>query len=275
MTMLAPPAEPPVLHAGEVLAPGYTVVGHVNRAEALDVYEVWSEHRACGCIAKVLRPDRAHEPTARRRLFHEGRLLEELAHPHIVRGYETVRGPRPAVILEMLTGQTLGHMISDAPRGRLAVGDVCHLGLQLCSAIGYLHRHGVLHLDLKPSNIIATAGQARVIDLSLARPPGRVPRGVGTRQYLSPEQARGGVAGPPADVFGVGGVLFAAVTGERPFGAGEESDYEQLERRAMPVASLRRAPRAFTALVDACLEPAPQARPTVAELSRGLEALAP
>jgi eukaryotic-like serine/threonine-protein kinase len=266
--------EPPVLGVGEVLVPGYVVVGHVNRAEALDVYEVWSEERACGCIAKVLRPDRAGEAAPRRRLLREGELLQALGHPHIVRGYETVRGPRPVVVIEMLTGETLGHMIATAPRGRLAAGDVRHLGLQLCSAIGYLHRHGVLHLDLKPSNIIATAGQARVIDLSLARPPGRVPRGIGTRQYLSPEQARGGVAGPAADVFGVGGVLFAATTGERPFGAREGDGYEQLERRAAPLGSLRRVPRALAALVDACLEPAPEARPSVAELSRGLDSLA-
>lgn len=272
MTTLAPPG-PPVLDAGEVLVPGYTVVSHINRAEALDVYEVWSDERACGCVAKVLRPDRAADAAPRRRLLREGRLLADLAHPHIVRGYETVRGPRPAVIIELLTGETLGHMIASAPRGRLAIGDVCHLGLQLCSAIGYLHRHGVLHLDLKPSNIIATAGQARVIDLSLARPPGRVPRGIGTRQYLAPEQARGGVAGPPADVFGIGGVLFAAVTGERPFGAREGADYEQLERRAVPVGSLRRVPRAFASVIDACMDPSPEARPSVAALSGALDAL--
>ena len=91
---------------------------------------------------------------SRRRLVREGELLLELAHPHIVRAYELRRrAPHPVLVLETLGGETLEHMIQSAPR-RLAIADVAHLGLQLCSAIGYLHGHGYLHLDLKPSNVI-------------------------------------------------------------------------------------------------------------------------
>ena len=64
-------------------------------------------------------------------------------------------------------------MIQSAPR-RLAIADVAHLGLQICSSIGYLHGRGFLHLDLKPSNVIVAGGQVKVIDLSLARRPGPV-----------------------------------------------------------------------------------------------------
>ena len=93
-------------------------------------------------------------------------------------------------------------LIEDGPPPDAA--DVAHLGLQLGSALAYLHRERRLHLDLKPSNVIAEAGRAKLIDLSLARPPGPAADGIGTWLYMSPEQARGGVLGPAADVWGLG-----------------------------------------------------------------------
>src|SRR5918999_173725 len=85
--------------------------------------------------------------------------------------YEVIKGPRPVVILETLTGATLAYLIDTAPR-RLAIPDIVHLGLHLCSALHYLHRHDVLHLDLKPSNIVSDHGLAKLLDLSIARSPG-------------------------------------------------------------------------------------------------------
>jgi serine/threonine protein kinase len=134
-----------------------------------------------------------------------------------------------------------------------------------------LHAHNWLHLDLKPSNVISDGGHAKLIDLSLARRPGRVPRGIGTPQYLSPEQARGDRCGPAADVWGIGATLWTAATGARPYGrppAGEP--FEQLHRRADRIGSHRRLPRTIAAAIDGCLEPDPAARPTVLELDDAL-----
>jgi serine/threonine protein kinase len=139
------------------------------------------------------------------------------------------------------------------------------------SAVGYLHRNGTLHLDLKPSNIIATDGMAKVIDLSLARPPGPVPRGLGTRQYMAPEQARGGDATTASDVWGVGAVLFAAAAGRRPFESLPDG-YDQLGRRAERLGRLRRVPVRLGDAVDACLEPRPEDRPSLADLGEALMA---
>jgi eukaryotic-like serine/threonine-protein kinase len=258
------------LASGAAIAPGYTVVAHLDRGHALDVYDAWSEERRCRCIAKVLRADRREDRSAGRHLMQEGRLLLALTHPHLVRAYELVERPEPVLILETLTGETLAHLIESRSR-RLPQGDLVFLGIQLCSAMHYLHRHGFLHLDLKPANIVADRGQAKVLDLSIARRPGRGHAGQGTPPYMAPEQARGGTLTTATDVWAIGVVLYEAATGQCPFHTpGSTIEYEQLERRAPPLRSVRRLPRAFAANVDQCLEPDPADRPTVEELSRVL-----
>lgn len=268
MTAIRPP-----LGEAEYLAPGYQVVEHLNRSRVLDVYDVWSEERDCRCVAKTLRPDRLGDDGARRRLVREGRLLKRFSHPHIVRGYEVLAEPQPIVVLETLTGDTLAHVVATRKR-RLALADIAFLGMHLCSAMYYLHRHKVLHLDLKPSNVASDGGRAKVLDLSIARGPGRGHRGAGTRQYMSPEQARGDRVCEATDVWGIGAVLFEASTGRAPFNGRENGRYEQLERRAERLRTHRRSPRAFGELVDSCLEPDQRRRPTIEELAEGLDQLA-
>jgi len=258
------------LTAGTVLASGYVVIEHVRRGVDLDVYELHSEERDCGCVGKVVH-EHAADPLAAERLLAEGRLLLELTHPHLVRAYELRQEPRPLLVLETLGGATLSWLIAERSR-RLPAADLCHLALHLCSALGYLHRRGWLHLDLKASNVISSEGRAKLIDLSLARRPGAVPAGWGTREYMAPEQAMGGEATVATDVWGVGAVLFAAATGRRPFRA-LPVGHEQLSGRAAPVGSLRRLPQPVSGLVDRCLEPDPSARPQLDELTAGLHAV--
>ena len=290
----------PPLGAGEVLAPGYEVLAHLHQSNSFDVYDVWSEERACRCIAKAPRQDLLESEKARRGLLREGGLLEGLTHPHIVRLYETVEEPYPVLVLETLTGETLAHVIDTSYR-RLPLREVVHLGLHLCSAVHYLHGRGVLHLDLKPSNIVSERGLAKILDLSIARPPGNAEAGAGTTQYMAPEQVRGGTVSPATDVWGIGAVLFEAATAEPPFNAGDEYEtesgadpgtdpdagvgttsatgaddfegYEQLARRADPVGGHRRVPKAFAEIVEGCLEPEPAGRPKVEALAKALRAL--
>jgi serine/threonine protein kinase len=266
---------PPPFVAGERLAPGYEVIAHMSRSNNLDVYDAWSEERACRVIAKTPRPDRLEDRRTVRALMREGRLLKKFTHPHIVRAYEVSKEPQPVVILETLTGATLAYLIDTRPR-RLAISEIVHLGLHLCSALHYMHRQGVLHLDLKPSNIISESQLAKIIDLSIARSPGKGEEGMGTDQYMAPEQVTGDYLSPATDVWGVGAVLWEAATGEEPFNAEDEDDeepsYEQLERRIDPIRSYRRVPAAFASLVESCLEPDPAGRPTIEELMKELKA---
>jgi eukaryotic-like serine/threonine-protein kinase len=269
----AVPVAPP-LAPGTGIAPRYRVVSHLHRSRLLDTYDLWSDERECRCVGKTLRPDRAGDARARRRLVGEGRLLARLTHPHIVRAYDTLAGEQPLVVLETLGGETLDHLVRRS-RQRLDEEDLVVLGLQLGGAVRYLHAQGYLHLDLKPANVvIAEDGRARVLDLSLARPPGPAGPGVGTRPYQSPEQARGGVLGPPADVWGIGAVLWEAATASRAFPVHGDEPPPQLDRRAEPVRRRRRRLSAgLAALIDACLEPEASGRPAPGDLLSRLKAL--
>lgn len=260
------------LRRGERLAPGYEVIAHLRRGRDLDTYDVWSEERDCRCVAKAPRPDRRSASSTRRRLRREGRLLLSLAHPHIVRAYELVERPDPVLVLETIDGETLDHLVQRR-RYRLPAVDIAYLGMHLCSAVQFLHRHGIVHLDLKPSNVISDFGQAKVIDLSLARAPQRVPPGIGTRRYMAPEQVAGGEIGPPTDVWGIGAVLFEAATGVPPFG---ETGIQSLNGsgRWSVSPSVRRNRRVSADLargIESCLHADPGARPGVMELSRILD----
>ena len=293
------------LSPGEIVSPGYEAIEHLRRGRNLDVYDVWSEDRACRCVIKSLRPDRVGREGPTRRLLQEGRLLSSLTHPHIVRAYEVVEEPVPLFVMETLAGETLGHMI-EVRDVELSPAEVAQMGLHLGSAIRYLHAHGWLHLDLKPSNIIAECGRAKLIDLSVARAPGPAHGGVGTFYYMAPEQARGGELGAAADVWGIGTVLFEAATGEPAFddpdaeslddvGSDEpydetdgpydsddlptgerfdESEYPQLTGTARRADELRPLPRELADLIAACLDREPARRPGVEELLAALEPVA-
>jgi eukaryotic-like serine/threonine-protein kinase len=277
------------LEPGATIAPGYEVLEHLSRGRRLDVYDVWSEERGTRCVIKALRPDRSHEEGPRRSLAREGELLERFTHPHIVRAYESLEDP-PLIVLETLPGETLDVIVED-PDTRLSAPELAHLGMHIASAIRYMHGQGVLHLDLKPSNVIAAGQLAKLIDLSLVRPPGPAPPGIGTWLYMAPEQARGGSLGPQVDVWGLGVVLYEMAAGEPPFddpdyeGAstsddresaseGAEPPYPQLEALAPHLGDRRDdLPSSLSSLVGACLDPDPRRRPDIKEVLAHLEVI--
>ncbi|QTD97427.1 serine/threonine-protein kinase [Streptomyces cyanogenus] len=287
----------PPLPPGTEPVPGYEILAGLARTGWQDVYDAWSAERDCRCVIKMVRSDRRGERRLGERLLREGRWLRDFTHPHLVRAYDVRAEPEPLVVLETLTGETLSHLLHRL-RHRPSAADVALLGVQLCSAVHYLHGRGLLHLDMKPSNVVVERGLAKVLDLSVARPPGPAPAGVGTCCYLAPEQARGGRLTAAADVWGIGVTLFEAACGDLPFdcrttggaterpyagdepctgtGTGDPDDwYPQLERTAPPAGSRRRLPPALAAAVDSCLRPDPPARPTVAGLAAALEAVLP
>ncbi|MHA6805773.1 serine/threonine-protein kinase [Salinifilum ghardaiensis] len=272
------PAEPAgaVVEPGAELAPNYRVVAHLRRGTRLDVYDLWSAERACRCVGKTLRPERAGDHQAAGCLRNEGVMLTQLTHPHLVRGYEitaTHAAPaRPVVITETLGGNTLGYLIANEEH--IAPLDVAVLGIQLCSVLAYLHQRGWVHLDVKPSNIVASGGRAVLLDLSLACRIGEH-SSAGTFDYLSPEQARGDQMAATADTWGLGVTLYEALSGAPPWAhvphrertASGDRYYPQLHESPEPLTGQRAWPRPLARVVDACLEADAEQRPDVLEVS--------
>jgi eukaryotic-like serine/threonine-protein kinase len=247
-------AEPGVVPAGSEVLPGYRVVELLARGGRVDTYDVTSLERDCRAVVKVVRPDRLGDEHVCAAVATEGALLTTLAHPHLVRGYEFVAAPGPAVVLETLPGATLAALIDDR---RLGVVDTALLGRQLVSVLGYLHRHGWVHLDVKPDNVVVQEGRVVLIDLGLATHPGLIERGMGTDGYAAPEQDAGGTVSGATDVWGLAATLVECVTGAAP---GRSPD-------------LTRVPALLRPLLADCLRTEPATRARLEEVRARLDAL--
>jgi serine/threonine protein kinase len=243
---------------GDAIAPGRTVLRRLGGGRRFETFLVWDDHRLAVLVAKVLRPDQASEPAARHELAAEAELLARLAHPVVVRGFGAVtEGRFPHLLLEHLEGPTLAELLER--HGPLALEQLLPLGLHLASALHYLAAERVLHLDVKPSNVVMGA-PPRLIDLSVARTheqAARARRPIGTDAYMAPEQAApDGRLGAPADVFGLCATVYEATAGARA-----------------PAPLPRRTPPALAGIVRAGLDPDPASRPTAAEVALALQPL--
>jgi serine/threonine protein kinase len=226
---------------------GYRAVAHLERGELCDVYSAWSEEREARCVIKILRPDRRAFAADRRRVVAEGELLLSLTHPHIVRAYEVHEDPVPFIVLEAASGESLGRLIELGP---FSTRDLARLATQLCSALGYLHRHGYLHLDLKPANVLYERGNARLVDLSLAR---RL------------ETAAGQSPSVATDVWGLGRLLYGAATGRTLTGGDEMGVGAPVPP---PLKKSGRLLPATGSIIMRCLSAATEDRPSLAEVAR-------
>jgi len=267
---------------GDPISDTLTAMRLLGGGERFEAYLAFDDHRYCPVVVKVIRPDQVADAAALRGLRREYRLARSLDHPVLVRAFDLVEdGPRPHLVLEHLDGPRLSSLLRR--HGPLPPQQLLPLGIEVASALHYLHREDVVHLDVKPSNIIMGA-PPRLIDLSIARPvevAARLDYTVGTDRYLAPEQAdppRSGVPGPASDVFGLGATLFEAHAGYRPFDDGvadadapAEHRWPQLLDDPRPLPDT--TPDELAKPLLACLEHDPANRPTAAELAEAFEPL--
>lgn len=257
---------------GDELAPGRTVLAQIGGGRRYEALLVWDEHRLAVLVAKVLRPDCAADGAALRDLRREAALLERLAHPVVVRGFGSVVDSRfPHLVLEHLDGPTLEALLVAGET--LALEQLLPLGLHAASALHYLAGEGIVHLDVKPSNIVM-GGPPRLIDLSVARgvaEAAALRSPIGTYAFMAPEQcAPDGRLGPAADIFGLAATLYTGHVGARPFPPCEDRRPRLL---ASPAPLPRRTPSPLAELLLAGLDSDPAARPTAAEFAGALEPL--
>jgi serine/threonine protein kinase len=272
---------------GDPIVPRRLALAPLGGGERYDTWLAWDETMFAVVVAKILRPACVDDPHARRELKAEAELALTLQHPVVVRGLDAVLdGPRPHLVLEHLEGPTLRSAIRrlrNGAGGRMTLEQALPLGLHLCSALHYLSEKAIVHLDIKPSNIVM-GPVPRLIDLSVARSAERAAslrRRVGTRQYMAPEQAdpcpaMRGEIGPAADMWAVGACLFEALTGRRPYrsvkdAADADETYPQLDAPPPEWPGRAEIPPALQKAVSSCLTQAPSDRPTPRELAAALE----
>ncbi|MGH2629247.1 MAG: serine/threonine-protein kinase [Actinomycetota bacterium] len=265
---------------GEDIVAGRTAVRLLGSSNVHDVYAAWDE-TVLGVVAvKMLRPAFVGDVRAQRALAAEAASLRRLVHPSFPRCFdEALDGDRPHLALELVEGPRLSTVIRR--QGRLGVEQAIPLVLQIASAIHYISTTSMLHLDVKPKNVMM-APPPRLIDLSVARTVDSAKATVGpvgTDRYLAPEQAGTGLAseiGHNTDVWGLGVTMHESLAGRRPFPDGDPqasgpARFPQLVRDPDPLP--RDVPDPLASLIRASMERLSADRPTAAEIVHELDPL--
>jgi len=263
---------------GDTIVPGKSAIACLGDGMRTESWLAWDRQRWVPVMVKVARPDQVGSRTARAALHREAAAHRRLQHPALQRLFEDgTQAPLPHLVTEYIQGPTLSDVVQE--HGRLMLVDIVRLGLQICSVLHYAHEDGLLHLDLKPDNVVLRAGQAVVIDLGFVRPIGWAPTDGsprGSSRYMAPEQCRGEPSTPGTDLFALGTVLYEIATGEPAFDSTKDC-FEQLERRAAPT-RLRapELPAELDDLIQSLLDPDIAKRPrSAATVLRALDAVMP
>ena len=274
--------------------PGVEFLDRIGEGGIADVWRArwegvapYTGENAPGLVAvKVLR-----EPTHTtllRRFLREGQILQRLRLPGLVRCFHVVVDPQPALILELLEGESLDRRIA---RGPLPQAEARALAEQMLSSLMSLHDQGIIHRDFKASNIWVVAPspgagpepKVVLVDLGLAVDPtdpltstlGVV---VGTHSYMAPEQISGATVDLRADLYALGITLYEALCGQRPYQARGQAGYLQAHRsgRAAPIATrCADIDPTFAGCVDRLLARDPADRPSSAAAALALLNLPP
>ena len=269
------------LDEGEEIVPDRFALKKLGGGSDYEAYLAWDERMATLLVAKVLRPHLVGNEHAEKSLAREAAALGRLHHPLLVRGFGAVlKGSRPHVLMEHLEGPHLARLIRKY--GYLPLEQLVPLAINLFSVAHYLANESMVHLDIKPRNIVVGV-PPRLIDLSVARSLSRAERVtgyVGTDLYMAPEQCEPNkhyTIGSPADVWGIGATLYHAASAERPFERPKDYDandprarFPQIESDAPPL-DPKKMPGMVGDVIMACLRRDPAERPSAREAMDQLE----
>jgi serine/threonine protein kinase len=214
---------------GATLNETYAIVRVLGEGGMGRVYE--ARHTRLGTkrfAIKVMHPEYTRQPEVVSRFQREAEAAASIKSPHVVGVYDVGKTPdgRPFMVAEYLDGKELAEHMSAS--GKLTVPGAVRIVRQICKALTLAHEKGVVHRDIKPENVFLTgdlqAPTATVLDFGISKvgdgagtnltKTGMI---MGTPSYMSPEQARGDRVDHRTDVYAVGAILYAALTGQRPF----------------------------------------------------------
>jgi eukaryotic-like serine/threonine-protein kinase len=255
---------PPRSPATELFAGRYRLEAILGQGGMSDVYEALDVRNDQRVAVKIVRFD---DPALAQRLAQEARALGRVEHPGLVRMLDSgVSGTQAYLAMELIEGTTLAASMQGVPFG---APRTAALGAELAEALAHVHDQGIVHRDVKPSNILLTPdgrahlgdfGIARFLDTSTMTIAGTT---VGTAAYMAPEQLENNLVEPSADIWSLGMVLLECLIGRRIY---EGSASEVLARRlAGPVPLPADLPVSWKLLLSGMLDHRPDQRLTGAE----------
>ncbi|HEY5927778.1 MAG TPA: serine/threonine-protein kinase [Kofleriaceae bacterium] len=238
---------------------------------------------------KILSEKHRDSPELRQRFVREGRAVAAISHPNVVQVFATGSfDERPYIAMELLDGTDLGSIVEKS--GPLSSAEAAHAALDAASGLAAAAKAGLIHRDVKPSNLVRlSSNEVKVTDFGLAKPvdPGSEPAltamgvVVGTPDYIAPEQARGETIDERVDIYALGGTLYFLLTGIPPFRTGKPAEDKYLKvvarhlRNPAPDAAQTNpaVDRDLAAIAKRMMAKKPAERPSYGELIEQLTGL--
>src|SRR6202021_2121477 len=276
------------LASGTKLGP-YEIQAPIGAGGMGEVYHARATRLDRVVAIKVLPHHLSSDPDLKQRFDREARAISSLNHPRICTLHDV--GHQDGIdflVMEYLEGESLAKRLQKGP---LPLKELLKIGIEVCEALTTAHRAGIVHRDLKPGNIMLTRNGAKLMDFGLAKgtatgfgsaasapllsaaktmseatplsPLTSAGMGIGTIQYMAPEQIEGKEADARSDVFALGAVLYEMTTGKRPFEGKSQLSVASaiLEKDPEPIQTLKPlTPVGFERLVNTCLTKNPDDR---------------
>lgn len=247
---------------GRVFSGRYEVLSPIARGGMAEVYQARDNLLGRPVALKVLHPEFAVDQAFVERFRREAQAAANLNHPHIVAVYDWGQEDGTYfMVMEYVQGRTLRDLLKS--EGRLSPRRTVEIAAETAAALHFAHRHGVVHRDVKPGNILCTtSGETKVTDFGIARAVGtaegltQTGAVIGTATYFSPEQAQGFATDPRTDVYSLGVVMYEVLTGQAPFRGDSPVAvaYKHVREQAVPMRQLvPELPRDLEAIVAKCM----------------------
>ncbi|MDQ3004189.1 MAG: protein kinase [Chloroflexota bacterium] len=248
------------MNEGMLLNNRYQLLERLGIGGMADVFRARDLMLERSVAIKILHETYSDDNAFQDRFRQEARAAANLSHPNIVTVHDFgFDHDQLFIVMEHIPGKDLKTLLRQ--RGRYSVEDAIPLMVQACAGIGYAHRAGLVHCDIKPHNMIVTPdARLKVTDFGIARalstimPDERADVVWGSPQYFSPEQAVGEAPSPASDVYSLGVVLYEVITGALPFTAPTSDELARMHLEASPVPPSEYIPDIPSALEEIMLK---------------------